>query len=102
MVYFSYMDTRSQFLLLVAAYLQAQSAYHHSMYAWNNVKRARLIPDEFWMRGVPVGLSVEQMAYEFVTWTDTGKDASRPAWLPHGRGLTIVDESSQDWPAKRT
>jgi len=96
------MSLREQFLLFVAAYLQAQSAYHHSMYAWSNIKRARLIPDEFWLRGIPVGMSVEQLAFEFVSWTDVGKDSSRPAWLPHGRGLVTMDETSGDWPAKRT
>ena len=95
------MSLREQFLLLVAAYLQAQSAYHHSMYCWSNIKRARLIPDDFWLRGIPVGLSVEQMAFEFVSWTDAGKDTARPTWLPHGKGL-VMEDLSQDWPAKRT
>jgi hypothetical protein len=49
-----------------------------------------------------VGMSVEQLAFEFVSWTDVGKDSSRPAWLPHGRGLVTMDETSGDWPAKRT
>jgi hypothetical protein len=81
------LSTKTEFLLLVAAYLQAQACSHQSHYVWDGIKMVRHIPDSFWVQGLPMGKSVENLAFEFASWQHG--DLGRPAWLP----LTAQEEA---------
>jgi hypothetical protein len=81
------MCVRDQFLLLVTGYLIA-SCGNHAQSAWSRIKRARQIPDSFWL-AISEG-SVEHLAFEFALFSCG--EGPRPQWLP----LTEEEERFRD------